>query len=142
MNRRHFFANLTGTSNNLVSLNTMSNIDDAEASNEVISSLINNNDKVLVVIQLIGGNDCLNTIVPLDRYDVLMKHRGNIMLEQNRLLKINDTNAFHPKFKHVPPRGPLSTTATLFPFESASLATPMPAPEPITKTSYFFILTP
>lgn len=101
MNRRHFFANLTGASNDLVSLNTMSNIGDTKTSREVISSLINNNDKVLVVIQLIGGNDCLNTVVPLDRYDVLMKHRGNIMLEQNRLLKINDTNAFHPKFKHV-----------------------------------------
>ncbi|HPQ21543.1 MAG TPA: DUF1501 domain-containing protein [Saprospiraceae bacterium] len=54
------------------------------------------NDKVLILIELNGGNDGLNTFVPLDKYDILANLRSNILIPENKLLKISDTNAFHP----------------------------------------------
>jgi uncharacterized protein (DUF1501 family) len=54
------------------------------------------NDRILVLIRLNGGNDGLNTMVPLDQYDQLAQVRSNIILPQNSLLPITDTNAFHP----------------------------------------------
>lgn len=53
------------------------------------------NDKILVLVQLTGGNDGLNTFIPLDRYDNLMKVRSDIMIPENVLLKAGTKNAFH-----------------------------------------------
>lgn len=54
-------------------------------------------NRVLVLIQLYGGNDGLNTMVPLDQYDKLLLHRKNIMIPEKQLLPLNDSaNAFHP----------------------------------------------
>lgn len=52
--------------------------------------------KRLVVIQLSGGNDGLNTVVPfgLDEY---YQNRSNIGISQDELLKISDKFGFHPK---------------------------------------------
>ena len=57
------------------------------------------NDKVLVLIQLQGGNDGLNTVIPLQHYDRLMNVRANVMIPENNLLKLNDTTAFHPAMR-------------------------------------------
>ena len=38
------------------------------------------NDRVLVLIQLHGGNDGLNTLVPLHQYDQYVNLRSNIAL--------------------------------------------------------------
>lgn len=56
------------------------------------------NNRVLVLIQLNGGNDGLNTVVPLDQYDAYRTARPNIALPDNRLLKIDDFDAIalHP----------------------------------------------
>ena len=56
------------------------------------------NDKVLVLIQLQGGNDGLNTVIPLEFYDRLSGFRPNIILPENRLLKLDDETAFHPNW--------------------------------------------
>jgi len=54
-------------------------------------------DRVLVIIRLNGGNDGLNTIVPLDQYDNLMIQRPNILIPENQLLDLNVSNlALHP----------------------------------------------
>jgi uncharacterized protein (DUF1501 family) len=37
------------------------------------------NDRVLVLIQLVGGNDGLNTIIPINYWDQLLLHRGNVL---------------------------------------------------------------
>jgi uncharacterized protein (DUF1501 family) len=54
------------------------------------------NDRILVLIELNGGNDGLNTLVPLDQYDNLANVRQNIILPQNSLLDIGSNNALHP----------------------------------------------
>jgi uncharacterized protein (DUF1501 family) len=54
------------------------------------------NDKVLVLINLVGGNDGLAMITPLDQYDKLANARGNILVPQGSLLEAGFDNAFHP----------------------------------------------
>ncbi len=53
------------------------------------------NEKILVVVQLTGGNDGLNTVVPFgdDGYGRL---RNKLRLPKNELLKVNDHIGLHP----------------------------------------------
>jgi uncharacterized protein (DUF1501 family) len=53
-------------------------------------------DRVLVLIQLIGGNDGLNTVIPLDQYTNLMKARANVAIAQNRVLPLRGSTGLHP----------------------------------------------
>jgi uncharacterized protein (DUF1501 family) len=46
-------------------------------------------DKVLVIIQLSGGNDGLNTVIPLEQYAAYYNARTNIAIPQNRVLTLN-----------------------------------------------------
>ncbi len=54
--------------------------------------------KVLVVIQLNGGNDGLNMVIPLDRYSELSNARPTLMVPQAEVLALNGTNTtgLHP----------------------------------------------
>ena len=45
--------------------------------------------KVLVIINLSGGNDGLNTLIPLDQYSNLSKARNNILLPDTKVLSLN-----------------------------------------------------
>ena len=53
-------------------------------------------DKVLVIVQLQGGNDGLNMIIPLDQYAALMAARSNIALPQNQVLPLTQATGIHP----------------------------------------------
>lgn len=54
-------------------------------------------DRVLVIVRLNGGNDGLNTVIPLDQYDNLVIQRQNILIPENQLLDLNQNNlALHP----------------------------------------------
>ena len=53
-------------------------------------------DRVLVLVQLSGGNDGLNTIVPIDQYGEYINLRENIAIAENKVLPINSAMGFHP----------------------------------------------
>ena len=38
------------------------------------------NDKVLVILQMHGGNDGLNTLIPVEQYDLYYSRRANIAI--------------------------------------------------------------
>ena len=42
-------------------------------------------DNILVVVQLFGGNDGLNTFIPLDQYSTLQGVRSNVMIAESNL---------------------------------------------------------
>ena len=54
------------------------------------------NDNILVLIQLQGGNDGLNTIFNLNQYANLQNVRPNIIISENDLISLDDTNRLHP----------------------------------------------
>ena len=54
------------------------------------------NDNILVLIQLQGGNDGLNTIFDLNQYDNLQSVRSNIIIPETDLLTVNSSTRFHP----------------------------------------------
>ena len=60
-------------------------------------------DKVLVLIQLAGGNDGLNTVIPFDQYAAYIAARPNIGLPQDKLLRLNgfDKTALHPSLTEL-----------------------------------------
>lgn len=53
-------------------------------------------DRVLVLIQLNGGNDGINTVIPLDQYSAYMAARSNIAIPENSVLKLSDATGLHP----------------------------------------------
>ena len=52
-------------------------------------------DRVLVVVQLAGGNDGLNTVVPVTNDDYY-KARPNLAIARDTALRLNDEFALHP----------------------------------------------
>lgn len=60
-------------------------------------------DHVLVLVQLNGGNDGLNTVIPLDQYSNLSKARSNIMIQQSKVLLLDglDNTGLHPAMSHL-----------------------------------------
>jgi uncharacterized protein (DUF1501 family) len=61
------------------------------------------NGKVLVLIQMNGGNDGLNTVIPLDQYSRIANARSNIMIPQNKVLPLNGLpqTGFHPSIPEL-----------------------------------------
>jgi uncharacterized protein (DUF1501 family) len=73
-------------------------------------------DRVLIVIQMSGGNDGLNTIFPLDQYDNLKAVRSNLLMDQNQILKLNDKTGIHPgmnRFKQMHDDGKLAVVQSV-----------------------------
>jgi uncharacterized protein (DUF1501 family) len=56
------------------------------------------NGRVMVIIQLAGGNDGLNTIIPLDQYSGLSAARANVLIPAGQVLPLNGYPAtgMHP----------------------------------------------
>lgn len=63
----------------------------AFASHHLFSALLppNETDKVLVMIQLNGGNDGLNTVIPVEYYSSYFNARSNLAIPQNKVLSLS-----------------------------------------------------
>ena len=64
--------------------------------NKLFDVIGGENDKVLVLVQLQGGNDGLSTLIPIDQYDNLAAVRSNILVPENSTINLTDTLALHP----------------------------------------------
>ncbi|GAB3706202.1 DUF1501 domain-containing protein [Spirosoma flavus] len=53
------------------------------------------NGKIVVIVQLSGGNDGLNTVVPY-RNDIYYRERPTIAIRPEKVLKLNDDIGLHP----------------------------------------------
>src|SRR5205823_2176306 len=58
-------------------------------------------DHVLVIVQLNGGNDGLNMVIPLDNYSLYYNARTNIAIPENKILRLNGNGktGLHPSMK-------------------------------------------
>ncbi len=59
---------------------------------------INYRNRILVLIELIGGNDGLNTVIPIDKYNILSNARRDILIPEKKILPLHDSHTFgfHP----------------------------------------------
>jgi len=53
-------------------------------------------DRVLVIIRLNGGNDGLNTVIPINQYDNLMIQRPTVVVPETSILGLTPTVGLHP----------------------------------------------
>ena len=58
---------------------------------ELLASV--NNDRVLVIIQLSGGNDGLNTVIPVGDYSKYYNARTNIAIPEKKILSLTGNSA-------------------------------------------------
>lgn len=65
---------------------------------QALSAPAINCGRVLVVIQMNGGNDGLNMVIPLDRYTELNNARPGLLIPANQVLALNNTTTtgLHP----------------------------------------------
>jgi len=63
---------------------------------EALVGSIHETDNVLVLVQLNGGNDGLNTVIPRDQYSALMTARPNITIAENKVVALTDATGLHP----------------------------------------------
>ncbi len=64
---------------------------------EALSASAGCDDRILVLVQLVGGNDGLNTVIPLDQYSIYSAARSNIAIPEKDVLKLSDATGLHPK---------------------------------------------
>ncbi len=98
MKRRTFLKNTT-----IFSLPAMmGGFNVAAMPSATMETLINgDSDKVLVLIDLNGGNDGLHTFLPLDNYDNLANARPNFILPADSLIGMTDTIGLHPSMTGI-----------------------------------------
>lgn len=93
MKRRSFIKTLGAVSVPFtVGMNTFT----AVARNPLFDLMDGDSDKVLVLIQLQGGNDGLSTLIPLDQYGALTQVRNNILMPEDSILPLTELNGLHP----------------------------------------------
>ncbi|MEO0733165.1 MAG: DUF1501 domain-containing protein [Bacteroidota bacterium] len=71
----------------------------AAGSSLLTSLLPPNSDKVLVLIQLAGGNDGLNTLIPIDQMGAYQSVRANVAQPQSSLRAITNSLAMHSRME-------------------------------------------
>lgn len=100
--RRNFLRNLgiLGTSGFLLNKLPVN----AMASSPLSAALsANDDDRVLVMIRLKGGNDGLNTLIPIHDFGKYQTLRPDIFIPRNQVVELNSTLGLHPQL--TPLRG-------------------------------------
>ena len=66
--------------------------------NPLLKPFFTDTDHVLVIIQMGGGNDGLNTVIPLDQFNKYANARETIYIPEGQVLPLNgvDNIGFHP----------------------------------------------
>src|ERR1700750_1580280 len=88
--RRHFLAQSA-----LVSLTPLV---PAFLAKSALAADVKADDRVLVVIQLDGGNDGLNTVIPFADENYA-RHRRELRIKTDDVFKLNDSLGLHPAMK-------------------------------------------
>jgi uncharacterized protein (DUF1501 family) len=102
MNRRNFFKRSVPAAVTLPGLmNGFSFSAFGAVKGDPLSSLLStaaSNDHVLVLVQLQGGNDGLNMVIPLDMYANYYNARTNVAIPQSKVLRLTGTEktGLHP----------------------------------------------
>jgi uncharacterized protein (DUF1501 family) len=98
MKRRDFLKNIPLATLPLMSNSLFANVASLPLINQTTTfGTASTSDNVLVIIQLEGGNDGLNTVLPLDQYSNLASARGNIMIPINKALPLSSfQTGLHP----------------------------------------------
>ncbi|MEI7421333.1 MAG: DUF1501 domain-containing protein [Prolixibacteraceae bacterium] len=60
-----------------------------------------NSNRKLIMVQLNGGNDGLNLLIPTSEYDNLAVQRANILLPKAQILKLTDETGLHPSMPEI-----------------------------------------
>lgn len=71
---------------------------------DMLTNSLQNTDHILVIVQLSGGNDGLNTVIPLDQYSALSALRNNVLIPEDKVLKLSGTNdktGLHPSMTRM-----------------------------------------
>jgi len=93
MKRRSFIKTGTLLSTPLI----LGGVPVAAVQENLFSSCLNQDtDKILVLIQLGGGNDGLNCVIPMDQYGNLTAVRPQVIIPESNILNVTDTIGFHP----------------------------------------------
>jgi len=102
MNRRKFLRNTVPAAVTLPSfINGFSFTAHGAGPDSLLSGLLGqtaSNDHILILVQLGGGNDGLNMVIPLDMYANYYNARPNVAIQQSRVLRLDgtDKSGLHP----------------------------------------------
>ena len=97
MNRREFLKSLGITGSVVAS----SGMNSTWANPLLAKSIEPQNENILVLLYLEGGNDGLNTIIPTKDYSKLSAARSNVLIPENRLLSTDEDFSFHPALQNL-----------------------------------------
>lgn len=99
MQRRNFIKSAGAAVSMPLFLNGMSLT--AMSKSSIFNFINPDTDRILVLIQLNGGNDGLNMVIPRDQYDGLAAVRGNIMVPEGEVIRLTDKVGLHPAMKSL-----------------------------------------
>ena len=99
MKRRDFIKNTAAVTvlPSLINGQTVQAFTDSSLLSRLAASFVDT-DHVLVIVQLNGGNDGLNMVIPLDQYGNLANARSNILIDSKKVLALTGTSVtgLHP----------------------------------------------
>ena len=101
MKRRDFFRNTLPATLTLPSVFSGFSVKAFTQDHPLVQALLGtttDTDKVLVLVRLNGGNDGLNTVIPIELYGNYFNARQNIAIPQNKILTLNGVTktGLHP----------------------------------------------